>query len=220
MMNFRNFWMVGAMVAVSFLVLVYFYPQLPMQVPLHWGLSGEVDGYGPNWVLFLIGPGLMAAEVVLFASLPRISPQQYGFDAFEPTYLRLTQLTVALSGYLFAVLLATAIGVKFQVLPAVLTGISVFILLMGNMLEKVQRNFFIGIRTPWTLASTRVWNLTHRFARKSLVVTGLLAGALALFDRNPLLWLAAVLAGVLAPVLYSLVCYKKLERRGQLNDIS
>ncbi len=208
------------MVIIAFLSLIFVYPQIPLQVPVHWGLSGVVDGYGPKWVLFLLGPGLMAAEVVLFAILPRIAPKRHALESFEPTYLQFMLLTVALSGYLFAVLLAVAMGLQFQTMPAILTGISLVIMLMGNALEKLQPNYFIGIRTPWTLASTRVWNSTHRFARKSLVLTGLLASAVAIVDGSPLLWLTAVLAGALAPVLYSLVFYKHLERQGQLDDVA
>ena len=208
------------MVVIAFLTFIYLYPRLPLQVPLHWSLNGEVNGYGPSWVLALIGPGMMAGEVVLVAILPRISPQSYGLEAFEPAYLRLMLLTVAISGYLFAVLLAAAMGAPLQTMPVVLSGISVFIVLMGNELGKVQRNFFIGIRTPWTLASTRVWNSTHQFARKSSVLTGLLALAVAIVDQYPILWLAVLLAGGLAPVLYSLIEYKKLKKRGELDGAS
>jgi len=87
---------------------------------------------------------------------------------------------------------------------------------MGNVMGKVRRNFFIGIRTPWTLASEPVWNATHRFAARTLFVGGLL-GLLAVILHAPF-WLpmAAILTAALVPVIYSLVLYKQLERRGAL----
>ena len=97
----------------------------------------------------------------------------------------------------------------------VLGGICLVAALMGNVMGKVRRNFFVGVRTPWTLASERVWNATHRFAAKTFVAGGLLGLVLvcAGLRRWPVL---ALLAGALAPVVYSLVLYKRLERHGEL----
>jgi uncharacterized membrane protein len=98
---------------------------------------------------------------------------------------------------------------------AVLCGVCLFIILFGNLLGKVRRNFYIGVRTPWTLASERVWNDTHRFAARITVAAGLLGLALSIAGLY-LAALFALLAGGLAPVVYSLVLYKQLERRGEI----
>jgi uncharacterized membrane protein len=81
---------------------------------------------------------------------------------------------------------------------------------------KVQRNFYIGIRTPWTIADERVWNATHRLAAKTLVLGGLTGLIFALAGSWPWLCLVAVLAGAFVPAIYSLVYYKQLERRGEI----
>jgi uncharacterized membrane protein len=80
---------------------------------------------------------------------------------------------------------------------------------------KVRRNFFVGIRTPWTIANEQVWNVTHRFAAKTFFAGGLL-GLVAVILRAPF-WLpvAAILVAALVPAVYSLVFYKQLERRGE-----
>jgi len=97
-------------------------------------------------------------------------------------------------------------------------GVSVLVIVLGNVMGKLRRNFFIGIRTPWTLASERVWYATHRLAGKSMVAAGILsvgaalAGGVAGFAA----WMAIVLAGFLVPVVYSFVHYKALEREGTL----
>jgi uncharacterized membrane protein len=90
------------------------------------------------------------------------------------------------------------------------------IALMGNVLGKVRRNFFIGVRTPWTIANEQVWNATHRFAAKTFFAGGIV-GLLAVLVRAPF-WvpMAAVLIAALSPVIYSLVFYKKLEHQGNL----
>jgi uncharacterized membrane protein len=108
-------------------------------------------------------------------------------------------------------------GIVLDVSRAVEGGVCLLIALLGNVLGKVRRNFFVGIRTPWTIASEQVWNATHRFAAKTFFAGGLL-GLLAVILRAPF-WLpiAAILIAALGPAIYSLVFYKQLERRGELS---
>jgi len=81
----------------------------------------------------------------------------------------------------------------------------------------VRRNFFVGIRTPWTIANEQVWNATHRFAAKTFFAGGLL-GLLAVILGAPFwLPLTAILVATLIPVIYSLKFYKQLEHRGELD---
>jgi uncharacterized membrane protein len=99
---------------------------------------------------------------------------------------------------------------------AFIAGMFLFFGLMGNVIGKVRKNFYIGIRVPWTLASDRVWNDTHRMAAWLWVGAGIL-GFAAIILGAPILWAVAVLvlAGLI-PVIYSFVHYKSLESRGDL----
>jgi uncharacterized membrane protein len=119
-------------------------------------------------------------------------------------------LPVVLFGGIELLMLCSALGVKFE-MARVLNGVVFLVLvLMGNPMGKVRPNFFIGIRTPWTLTSERVWHLTHRLAGKLMVGAGLL-GLLAVALNAPH-WLLLVLMLAWAPVVivYSLVQYKRL----------
>jgi uncharacterized membrane protein len=89
-------------------------------------------------------------------------------------------------------------------------------MLLGNVLGKVQRNFFVGVRTPWTLASDRVWADTHRVAAWVFVGMGLVGLVAAIAGTHPLISITAIILGALGVVLFSLVRYKQLERRGML----
>jgi uncharacterized membrane protein len=91
-----------------------------------------------------------------------------------------------------------------------------FCALLGNVMGKVRRNFYVGVRTPWALANERVWNATHRFAAKTFVAAGVIGLALTLLGFTGWPVFVLLMAGLLAPVAYSLVFYKQLERRGQL----
>jgi len=207
----------GAVVLAVLAGTVVAYPQLPNIVPVHWDARGHVNGWGPKSSLFLFGPGLMLLIVLMFAALPWLSPKKFEVDSFRATYLYIMIVTVAMLAYCHLLVLASALGMTLDMGRAIAGGVSLLIALLGNVMGKVRRNFFIGIRTPWTLANERVWNATHRFAAKTFFAGGLL-GLLAVLLRAPF-WLpmTSIPVAALVPVIYSLVFYKRLEQRGELN---
>jgi uncharacterized membrane protein len=206
----------GATILAALAGTIVAYPHLPSIVPMHWDAQGNINGWGPKSSLFLFGPGLMLFIVLLFAALPWLSPKRFEVDSFRQTYLYMMIAVVAMLAYFHLLVLASALGMALDMSRAIMGGISLLIALLGNVMGKVRQNFFIGIRTPWTLASERVWNATHRFAAKTLFIGGLL-GLLAVIVRAPF-WvpLATILVGCLIPAVQSLVLYKQLERRGEL----
>jgi uncharacterized membrane protein len=192
------------------------YPHLPNIIPMHWDFQGHVNGWGHKWWLFLTGPGAMLFMMLMFAALPWLSPKKFEVDTFRATYLYIMVVLVALLAYVHLLILFSALGVIVDVSRALEGGICLLIALLGNVMGKVRRNFYVGIRTPWTIANEQVWNATHRFAAKTFFAGGLL-GLIAVILRGPF-WLpiAAILIAALAPVIYSLVFYKQLERQGGL----
>ncbi len=192
------------------------YAHLSATVPLHWDAHGRVNGWGPKWSLFLWGPGIMTLMVLLFWALPWLSPRQFEVDSFRTTYLYIMVVVVAMLGYIDLMVLAAGMGIMIDISRTVIGGISLLLALLGNVLGKVRRNFYIGVRTPWTIASEHVWNATHRFAAKTFFVGGLAGLACAILGTPFWLALTAILTGPLLPAVYSLVVYKQLERRGEL----
>lgn len=193
------------------------YPKLPTTVPTHWNAAGHPDDFGPKWSLFLWGPGIMAGIVLLFYALPWLSPKKFEIDSFRDTYLYIMIVIVAMWGYMYVLILLNGLGVTWDITRAASGGACLMIALLGNVMGKVRRNFYIGIRTPWTIASERVWNKTHRLAAKTSFIAGLLGLALV-FLRAPF-WLpiSIAVAGPIIPAIYSLFYYKRLERHGELS---
>lgn len=189
----------------------YVWPQLPDTVAVHWNYRGEVDGYAPRAVLWLLGPGLMALMMLLALLLPSLSPRRYEVQPFAPTFYYSFIVVQCLLAYVHGLVLASALGVAVPIDKAVPAGLFVMLVLAGNPMGKVRRNFYLGIRTPWTLASERVWYATHRLAARLMVASGLLG--LAVLALGAPGWLLLVLALAWAPlaVLYSLLQYKRLE---------
>jgi uncharacterized membrane protein len=191
------------------------YQQLPARIPVHWNASGEIDRYGPRAAIF-VHSAVMLLFMLLWTVLPRISPQRFTIEGFEDTYWRICHLVVALLGYVQLVAAWGALTHTMSMNRPMLGGLAVFVTLLGNVIGKVRRNFWLGVRTPWTLANERVWYSTHRLAARSMVVAGLLALATVLLGLAAGVTLCVLGAGFVVPVVWSLLYYKQLERRGQL----
>jgi uncharacterized membrane protein len=186
-------------------------PSLPDRVPSHWNDRGEIDDTMPKpWGVYLL-PVVMAGTWLLLSWLPRISPRGFDMSSFARAW-----------GVLCVASLAFILFVEVMTLNAARTGaplmrkpffaaVGVLIVVLGNFLGKVTRNFFAGIRTPWTLASEEVWLRTHRLAGKLFVLAGIVIFAAALANL-PLWWvIAAPVAAVLASAVYSYVIYRRIE---------
>jgi uncharacterized membrane protein len=198
------------LVAGACAATMYAWPMLPERVPVHWNIDGVVNGYGPRAALWLLGPGLISLMALCGALLPRISPRRFDMSGFEPTYYYLCGVVVCMLAYVYALTLAAVLHGAVPMQKAVPAGVFILLILIGNPMGKVRRNFFMGIRTPWTLASERVWYATHRLAAKLMVASGLL-GLFALWLGVPH-WalLALMLAWALLSAGYSLLLYKRL----------
>jgi uncharacterized membrane protein len=216
-MKMRYYAACALMVAAALAAFFYVLPGLPERVPVHWNLHGEADRYGSPWSLLVLGPVLMAGTMVLFAVLPWLSPKHFEVDSSLRAYLAFMLILVGMFGYFFAVSLWAAMSGPVGAPRAVIGGVCVLSILLGNLMGKVRRNFFLGVRTPWTLASERVWYATHRLAAKTLVAAGVIGLALSLASAPAWLSVAIVALGAVVPAVYSLVHYKRLERAGQLD---
>lgn len=194
------------------------YPYLPERVPTHWNIRGEVDGYGDKqWAAFLM-PGVMLGLLALFRLLPWLSPKHFTLDTFRGTYEFIVVLVMGLLGYIHALTLWAGLAGPVDINRTLIGGMCLFFALLGNVLGKVQRNFFVGVRTPWTLANERVWADTHRLAARLFVAAGVVGFVLCLALGGPtafVITFCLIMAAALVPVVYSLVLYKRLERRGE-----
>ena len=215
-MNQKGFLAASGLITGAVLAATLFaYDRLPARIPTHWNIDGVANGFGPRAMIFAFSV-MMEGLALLWAVLPAVSPRRYEVERFGATWWRGGLLVVALFGYMQAMLLWSLLGGRVALGRAMLGGVALLVVLLGNVLGKVRSNFWFGVRTPWTLASERVWYATHRLAAKTMVAGGLAALALLLAGLPVRYAHAAILAGALAPALWSLVYYKRLERSGRL----
>jgi uncharacterized membrane protein len=207
-------------IVLSVAASAWFYAKLPDQIPTHWNIRGEIDGHGGKWTLFVF-PAMMAGMLVVFAFLPVLSPKPFEVDSFRSTYLYIMLLTVGLFAYMDGVMLYV-VDQSMKNVPTIdlgrlfIAGLFFFFALMGNVMGKVRRNFYIGVRVPWTLASDRVWNDTHRLAAWVMVSAGLIGFVAILLGAPIIVSVVLLVATMLIPVVYSFFHYKSLERAGSL----
>lgn len=165
-------------------VLALLWRQLPDVVPMHWDLHGEIDRWGPKWTLLLL-PGINAACWLLLQAVPVLDPGIRGNpERHERTlgFLRMAQWgMVALLTLLSLLVIAAALGGKVDVARIILIALLLLFVVLGNFLPSVKQNYFVGLRTPWTLDDPRTWQATHRLGGRLLCFGALLLLVLQMF---------------------------------------
>jgi uncharacterized membrane protein len=199
------------LLALSFAVPALFYAHMPEDVPSHWNAYGEMDGTIAKPIGPFVGALACAFVYALYLALPRLSPRGFDLDRFRAAYdAIMVSLVAAMAVVSVAVSLAAA-GVALPMAPVIGVTIGVVFAVMGNYMGKVQRNFFVGIRTPWTLANEEVWLRTHRVAGKLFVASGVVLAVSSFFGPGLVVGVAFALVASFVPVVYSYVLHRKLE---------
>lgn len=205
--------LVLGLVALSFALPAWFYARLPDPMPTHWGLDGTADGWTPKPLGPFLLPLIQLAVWGLLAAVPAISPRGYRIERFGAAYSRILVLTMAFLTVIGGLVVARALSAPVDMTRVVTAAVGLLFAGIGNYLGKTTPNFFVGVRTPWTIASPEVWTRTHRFAGWLFVLCGLAAALWALVGPAPLWSLAALVPPAIVPIVYSYVLYRRVEPR-------
>ncbi len=190
------------------------YPDLPEQLPIHWDAAGRADEVAPRaWGAWLL-PVVAAALAALLALLPRISPRGYRLEGSRRVLGRLSMVLVAFLGFVQLVVLSQSTASPLGTERWVPAALGLMLALLGNSFGKTTKNFFVGIRTPWTLASDEVWLRTHRRGGKLFVSAGAVVFVAALAGRGAVVIPVAIGLAALLPSVYSYWLYRRIEGLG------
>ncbi len=190
---------------------------LPDIVPTHWNAAGQIDGYGSKWIPALLMPGIVLFNILLMLVLPKISPKKFEIEVFRGTFNYVMLIVTCMEAALGVVILRATAHPSIQLGAGLVFGVMfLFFAFLGNVLGKVRRNFFMGIKTPWTLASEEVWDRTHRSAARLWTIGGCVGVILSCFGFPFWFLLTVFMAMCLFPVVQSYFIYKKLDRGGQI----
>lgn len=201
------------LVVAAFAVAAWLYPSLPNPVPSHWNAAGEVDDYmAKPWGAF-ITPLFMLGTWIVLAALPKISPRGYRLDQFIGVY-GIVMLSILVTMLIVAIVtLLTAAGAQLDLTRIVFIVIGALLVVLGNYMGKMRKNFFIGIRTPWTLANDEVWVRTHRVGGWLFVLAGFALIGIGIFKLAPWTLMAAIGCAAVIPAIYSYFAYRQVEQR-------
>jgi len=160
-------------------ISVVLYPSLPEELPRHYDINGNVDAMWPKLYAVLMAPVVTSLVVILMQVLPRFDPKRESYEKFQPTYER---FQVAFTAFFLGlhIITLTQYDNPHGVSRLVLLGIGLFFAAIGNDMGRYRQTWFMGIRTPWTLADERVWKQTHRMAARWFVIVGIAAAVMAL----------------------------------------
>ena len=175
-MNMRKSEIVAiGIILFSFIIGIYLYPQMPEKMASHWNAKGEVDGYMPKfWGLFLM-PIISLLIFLLFIAIPKIDPLKQNIEKFRKYYDGFVVLMIAYLFYIYLLTLLWNTGIRFNIVQPLVPAMSILFYYIGILVENAKRNWFIGIRTPWTLSSEKVWEKTHKIGGKLFKIAGIIA---------------------------------------------
>ena len=198
---------------LPFVYLAYIWNRLPEKVPMHWNASGEIDDYGHKKELFFLLFLIVGLPYLIFLVIPRIDPKQ----KLQNMGNKLNSLRFIISIFMSALAIFILYSMQHETSnPGLIFAIvGLLFAFLGNYFKTIKPNYFIGIRTPWTLENEEVWKKTHLLGGKMWFIGGLLM-ALTFILPNPInlytfLGITAIIS--IVPIVYSYLEFKKLKNQ-------
>jgi uncharacterized membrane protein len=209
-------WYSPTVIAAGFIFTFAIYQRLPDQIATHWDMNGDVNGWSSRPFGGFILPGISLLLWFALRLLPRIDPRRENYAKFQGTYDLVVDGVVTFLVLAHVAMLGHAIGWKTPIARIAPAGVGALLVLLGNVLPRLRANWWMGIRTPWTLSSDTVWTKTHRVGGYVFMAAGLaclVGAALPAAWPTRVMFVAIVGAG-LATTVYSYVAWRQEQRRG------
>ena len=203
------------LVLLSFMVSLYFYPLMPEKMAIHWNVQGQVDGYASKFVGLFILPFLFTGIVLLFITIPKIDPLKENIEKFRKYYDGFIILFSAFMVFIHLYIISWNMGIRISPNMVLPIGLGLLFFYCGILCENAKRNWFIGIRTPWTLSSEKVWERTHKIGGKLFKVCGLISIAGLLYPSHAAYF-------ILIPVLFTasfLIVFSYFEYQKEIRQL-
>jgi uncharacterized membrane protein len=215
--NLKKEFPIIGVVLLPFIYLAYLWNSLPEKVPIHWNYKGEIDDWGTKYslvgVLFL----LPVFTYVLMLLIPKIDPKKR-IEFMGGKYYQIKFVLVVFMSVLALYIIHSSNSQTLSSPNIVLVLIGLLFMALGNYFKVIKQNYFLGIKTPWTLESEEVWKLTHILAGKLWIVGGLLIVIFSLvFPENINFYLFITITAIISivPIVYSYRIFKKLKNSNQ-----
>jgi len=198
-------------IAIAIISSFYFYANFPEQVPIHWNFKGEVDNYGSRGLAAFLFPGIILGTYLLFMAIPYIDPKKDRYTQFKKVYHLFKNILVLFMAAMYFITSFNALGYNISVAKWMPFMVGVLFIFIGNYMSKIKPNWFMGIRTPWTLSSEEVWNKTHRAGGKLFILGGIIIIIIPYLGERlgTILLIADVIMVSLGSIAYSYILFRK-----------
>ena len=206
----KIYFIILTVIVIAVLAGIYLYPKAPMEMASHWNDQGQVNGYLPKfWGLFLM-PIVSLGTFLLFAFIPKIDPLKENISKFRKYFDAFIILLVVFMIYIHALTLFWNFGFDFNMSQMMIPALGILFYYCGILIENSKRNWFIGIKTPWTLSSDSVWEKTHKLGGKLFKISGIIAISGFFFPNFAfLIVIIPVIFSAVFTFIYSYLEYKK-----------
>ncbi|MGF9853522.1 SdpI family protein [Bacillus paramobilis] len=188
-------------ILLTTLMWIITFNQLPSELITHWDITGDSNTYSNKFTTMSLFISLMIGQYLLSILLPKIDPKKANYEKFSTGYNVIFNMMLVVLAIINVITILTGLGYNLPIITlghVILGGIFIA---LGNYLQQVRPNFFIGIRTPWTLSSEKVWKDTHRFSSKLFVIAGIVIICAMFMPTSwtpPIIFTAAIICIVLS----------------------
>ena len=202
------------LIIILFIVDIYFYTVLPSTIVTHWNYQGQADGSMSKLLGLFLLPVITLVLFLLFLAIPRIDPLKKNIKEFLSYYEFFILLFIIFMFYINILTILWNLGYASNKNLTIVPALGLFFIFIGFILRKVKRNFFIVIRTPWTLSSEVVWDKTHKLGSKLIILSGIIT-LIGIFFQNYMLWfiLTPIIVSAIILLIYSYLEFRKEEKK-------
>lgn len=205
--NWRTEWPQWLLLAGMFGLAASAWATAPARIPVHWNIAGQVDRYGGRFEGLLALPLLALGLYLLMVFLPRVDPGRANYQAFTGAYGTLRLGITALMAAVYGLVHLWLRGVQVSIETWVPLLVGALFIVIGNLMGKIRPNWFVGIRTPWTISSKLAWTRTHRVGGWLFLLMGVLFMLTGILH---VAWAVTVMVGVMVAGTLGLTVYSYL----------
>ena len=202
------------LIIISIVSSFYFLQQMPEKIPTHWNFQGKIDNWGNSSSHILTINSVMIGVYLLFLALPYIDPRKKRYEQFKKIYHIFKNIIILFFALIFFITNLSAVGYNINVSTYIPLMVGLLFIVIGNYMGKIKMNWFMGIRTPWTLSSEETWNKTHQLGGKLFMLSGMLIaleGFLPINYRLPIFILAITII-LIGTIFGSYLIYLKTKK--------
>lgn len=201
---------------ISLIATLVILPTLPMEIPIHWNMAGEIDNYGSR-NMALLTASLPLILLLFFIIIPKVDPKKESYLKHGKAYHLLTGFVLIFLIMLHWATMLVALGYNLSIGMIVPVAVGLLLIVIGNYLPQIRPNYTFGIRIPWALNNKDNWRATHRFGSYAFILAGIFMIIEGVSSHIIVGYIstAGLLICIFAPMIYSYIYYRKHESKGK-----